>query len=71
MEPLKEQFIDKLKKFKKAMDYMDSEADTAEKEKHQKRFCSMLADLNKMECQLRQSGYTMPDEEISRMIENM
>ena len=71
MEPIKEQFVDKLKKFKKAMDYMDGGEATAEKEKHQKRFCAMLADLNDLESQLRQSGCEMSDGEIHQLIENL
>jgi hypothetical protein len=68
---LKEQFIDKLKPFKKAMDYMDNSASVADKVKWQPRFCAMLAELNDLEYQLRQSGCAMPDEEINRLIENL
>ena len=68
---LKELFLDKLKAFKKAMDYMDSPASTADKTKWQPRFTNMLAELDGLEHQLRQSGCEMSDEEIHRLIENM
>lgn len=66
---LKEQFIDKLKQFKKAMDYMDSPA--SDREKWQPKFCKLLAELNDLEYQLRESGCEMSDEEIHRLIENL
>jgi hypothetical protein len=68
---LRQEFISKLKAFKKALDYMDSEASTADKTKWQPRFCRMLKDLNDMEYQLRQSGIVMSDEEIHQLIENL
>lgn len=68
---LKELFLDKLKAFKKAMDYMDSEASVEDKTKWQPRFIKMLAEVNDLEYQLRQSGCEMSDEEIHQLIENL
>ena len=68
---LKEQFFNKLKAFKKAMDYMDGPASIEDKTKWQPRFCAMLAEMNDLEYQLRQSGCEMSDEEIHQLIENL
>lgn len=68
---LKEMFLNKLKAFKKAIDYMDSPASVADKEKWQPRFTNMLNELNDLEYQLRQSGCEMSDEEIHRLIESV
>jgi len=68
---LKEQFISKLPQFKKAMDYMDCPASEADKDKWQPKFCKLLAELNSLEYQIRQSGCEMPDEEILKLMENV
>jgi hypothetical protein len=70
MSVLKEQFITQLEGFKKAIRHMDSEASTADKIKWQPKFCKLLAELNDLEYQLRQSG-EMTDEELHGIIENM
>jgi hypothetical protein len=68
---LKQQFLDKLKAFKKAMDYMDGPASIEDKIKWEPRIVQMRKELNDLEYQLRQSGCEMSDEEIHRLIENL
>lgn len=66
---LKEQFIDKLSRLKKAMDYADG--DNEDKWKWQPEFVKILTEVNNLEYQLRQSGCEMSDEEIHQLIENL
>lgn len=68
---LRELFLEKLKAFKKAMDYMDGPASIENKMKWQPRFLTLLAEVNSLEYQLRQSGCEMSDEELHQLIENM
>jgi hypothetical protein len=68
---LKELFLDKLKAFKKAMDYMDGPVNTADKVKWQPRFCTMLAELNGLEYQFRESACCMSDEEIWSLMDRL
>jgi hypothetical protein len=68
---LKTEFIEKSKHFKVAMAYMDSSASDTEKDKWQPKFCKLLAELNSLEYQIRQSGCEMPDEEILKLMENV
>jgi len=66
---LKQQFVDKLSRLKKAMDYADS--DNPDKWKWQPTFMEILREVSDIECQLRQSCCIMSDEEIHRTIENL
>ncbi len=66
---LKEQFIDKLTRFKKGCDYADS-TDEA-KWKWEPELVKLREELNDLEYQLKQSGCEMSEEEIHRTIENL
>lgn len=68
---LKQQFIDKLKRFKAGAAYMDGPASVADKDKWQPVFCELLSEINDLIEWLRQSGCQMSDEEIHRLIENL
>jgi chromosome condensin MukBEF ATPase and DNA-binding subunit MukB len=68
---LKEQFIDKLTRFKNGTDFMDSDKPIEAKEKWESELVRLREELNDLEYQLRQSGCAMSDEEIHRLIENL
>ena len=68
---LKEQFIDKLTRFKKGTDFMGSDKPIEAKEKWESELVKLREELNDLEYQLRQSGCEMSDEEINQLIENL
>lgn len=68
---LKQQLIDKIKRYNKAVAYMDSAATDADKDKWVPELRKLMDEICDIESQLRAQGCVMPDEEIRQLVDNL
>lgn len=64
MDELKTNYNEALTRYRKAAAYMDSGAQTDEKERHLQRFLVLMYELSGMVQQIKEAGYETTGEEI-------